>query len=72
MIKLTATEREILRVIKEWQDRYRNSPHTYELAHAIGRNPGTINHALIRLQLKGFLEFEHPHRRRLIVPLYWE
>lgn len=72
MIKLTATEREILQVIKEWQDRYRNSPHTYELGHAIGRKAGTINSALICLQLKGFIEFERPHRRRLIVPLYWE
>ena len=72
MIKLTTTESKVLQVIKKWQNEYRNSPNTGEIARALDCHSSTVIHSIHSLQLNGFIDLQYPDRRRVIIPLYWE
>ena len=72
MIPLKETESSILKVIRECQEKYRNSPNIAEIARTSGRHYGTVRTALYRLQAKGYVDLEYFGRQLMIVPLMYE
>jgi Mn-dependent DtxR family transcriptional regulator len=72
MIPLTSTESAALKVIRRWQEKYKNSPTPSELAQETDCSTQTTRNVLERLQEKGYIELAQPDQRILIVPLYWE
>lgn len=76
MIKLTDNESRALRIIRTWQERFRNSPSVSELAEEMDMATNTMRYTLDSLLDKGFIDMVYPSRgtsrRMMIVPLYWE
>jgi Mn-dependent DtxR family transcriptional regulator len=72
MMELYETERAILRVVKEWQRRYRNSPTNGELAQVLKMQEREVALHVGKLQDKGYVDVVCPAGRKMIVPLYWE
>jgi DNA-binding Lrp family transcriptional regulator len=76
MVKLTENESRALRIIRQWQERFRNSPSITELSEEIELSTETTSYTLHRLVDKGFIDMLYPSRgtsrRLMIVPLWWE
>lgn len=65
-------ERDALKIIRRWQEEYRNSPTVHELAAEIKMSRSGTMKVLYRLFDKGYIDMIQKGRRYLIVPLYWE
>jgi Mn-dependent DtxR family transcriptional regulator len=76
MISLTENESHALKIIRKWQERFRNYPTTTELAEEMKLSAETTRYALHGLLNKGFIDMLSPStgtsRRMMIVPLWWE
>lgn len=72
MIRLTRTESRVLQIVKRWQEEFRNSPGTADLAREMSLSYGSVLHALRALERKGYVQLVRLSQRIMIVPLYWE
>ncbi len=66
------SESAALAVIREWQEKYKNSPSPSELQRAVARSSSGIRYILWNLQKKGYIDLVFVGHRFLIVPLFWE
>lgn len=74
MIKLTSNESLALRIIRSWQERFRNSPTVHELADEMHISVDAARYIVDELLKKGFIDMQYPavSHRLMIVPLWWE
>lgn len=74
MIKLTTNESLALRIIRSWQERFRNSPTVHELADEMHIPAEEARSVVDGLLKKGFIDMQYPavSQRLMIVPLWWE